>query len=129
MASLFGLCALGILMMVSATIYATGRNHIATAHRFLARDALRNAAEDGVLLAVAWMNEDAATAAKASGAVSHKAPLLRTKVGDASVEVFARNKGNEILLMSVGKQEKERARAVGAVKKNAGTYMIVRWER
>lgn len=129
MASVFGLCALGILMILSATMYATSRNHIRAAHRFLERDALRNAAEDGVRLAVARMNENMGTAAKANGATDEKESLLTAKVGDASVEVFARKKENEILLLGVGAKEKERARAVGAVKESAGKYVIVRWER
>ena len=46
--SIFGLCALGILMILSATMYAVSRNHTSLARRFLARDELRNAAENGV---------------------------------------------------------------------------------
>lgn len=129
MASVFGLCALGILMILSATMYAASRNHILAAQRFLARDTLRNAAEDGVRLAVARMNEDAGTAAKANGATGQKESLLTTRVGDASVEVFARKKENEILLLGVGQKEKERARAIGVVKENAGKYVIEHWER
>ena len=129
MASVFGMCALGILMLVSATMYATSRNHISSARRFLAREALRNASEDGVRLAAARMNEDTETAAKANGATGKKESLFATKVGDASVEVFARKKDDEILLLGLGKKEEERARAIGVVKKNAGKYVIVGWER
>ena len=129
MASIFGLCAVGILMIVSTTMYATSRNHILSARRFLARDALRNAAEDGVRLAVARMNEDAALAAKANGATNKKESLLATKMGDASVEVFARKKENEILLLGVGKEAEEHARTLGVVRRNEGKYVIVRWER
>ena len=129
MASVFGLCALGILMILSATMYATSRNHILAAQRFLARDAIRNAAEDGVRLAVTRMNEDAGTATKANGATDKKESLFTTRVGDASVEVFARKKDNEILLLGVGQQEGERARALGVVKESAGKYVIEHWER
>ena len=134
MVSIFGLCALGILMVVSATMYTVSKNHISSTRRFLARDALRNAAEDGVRLAVARMNADAATAAKANGARNKKELLLTTKADDALVEVFARKKENEILLLGVGhKGEKEkdedRARTVGVVKENEGKYVIEHWER
>ena len=129
MVSVFGLCALGILMVVSATMYATSRNHVSSVRRFLARDVIRNAAEDGVLLALARMNEDAGTAAKANGATSKKELLLTAKVGEASVEVYARKKDDGILLLGVGNKEEERARAIGVVKQDAGKYVIKRWER
>ena len=166
MISIFGLCALGILMIISAAMYTVSKNHISSARRFLVRDALRNAAEDGVRLATARMNSDAATAMKgeppnsapaimaedgvrlavarmntdvdiamqANGATAKKKSLLTTKVGDASVEVFARKKETEILLLGVGKKEREEAekdsaRVVGVVKENAGKYVIERWER
>ena len=129
MASIFGLCTLAILMIVSATMYATSMNHITSVRRFLARDALRNAAEDGVRLAAAQMNADAGTAAKANGATGKKELLFTTKVGAASVDVFARKKADEILLLGLGKKEEERARAIGVVKQNAGKYVIERWER
>ena len=129
MVSVFGLCALGILMLLSATMYAVSRNHISSARRFLARDALRNAAEDGVRLATARMNSDAATAMKANGATGQKESLFTIKVNDAYVEVFARKKENEILLLGLGQKEEERARAIGVVKENAGKYIIQRWER
>ncbi len=129
MVSIFGLCALGILMIVSATMYATSRNHILSAHRFLARNELRNAAEGGVRLAVARMNADAGAAAKANGATGKKESLLTAKVGDASVEVYARKKDDRILLLGVGNKEEERARAIGVVKQSAGKYIIEHWER
>lgn len=129
MASVFGLCALGILMIVSATMYATSRNHMMSARRFLARDAVRNAAEDGVRLAVARMNADVGTAAKANGAISDRESLFKTKVGDTAVEVFARKRGDEILLLGVGNKNEERARALGIVKKSGGKYIIEHWER
>ncbi|MBO6237085.1 MAG: hypothetical protein J6N22_10245, partial [Schwartzia sp.] len=90
MVSIFGLCALGILMILSATMYAVSRNHTSSARRFLARDELRNAAEDGVRLAIVRMNADATVAAKANGATGKMESLLTVKAGDASVEVFAR---------------------------------------
>lgn len=129
MASVFGLCALAVLMMVSATMYAVSRNYMLSAQRFLVRDTLRNAAEDGVRLAVARMNEDAAAAAKANGAASKNETLLTVKIGNASVEVFARKREGEILLLGLGKQDEERARAIGAVKEREGKYVITRWER
>ena len=134
MISIFGLCALGILMIISAAMYTVSKNHISSARRFLVRDALRNAAEDGVRLAVARMNTDVDIAMQANGATAKKKSLLTTKVGDASVEVFARKKETEILLLGVGKKEREEAekdsaRVVGVVKENAGKYVIERWER
>ena len=134
MVSLFGLCALGILMIVSATMYAVSRNHISSARRFLARDALRNAAEDGVRLAVAQMNASTTAADKANGATDKKESLITAKVGDASVEVFARKNGSEILLLGVSQKgekgkDEERARVVAVVKENAGKYAIEHWER
>ena len=84
-----------------------------SARRFLARDAVRNAAEDGVRLAVARMNADVGTAAKANGAISDRESLFKTKVGDTAVEVFARKRGDEILLLGVGNKNEERARALG----------------
>lgn len=127
--SIFGLCALGILMILSATMYAVSRNHASSARRFLARDEIRNAAEDGVRLAIVRMNADATVAAKANGATGKMESLLTVKAGDASVEVFARKKGNEILLLGLGKNEEEHARAIGVVKENAGKYSIEHWER
>lgn len=134
MISIFGLCALGILMIISAAMYTVSKNHISSARRFLVRDALRNVAEDGVRLAVARMNTDVDIAMQANGATAKKKSLLTTKVGDASVEVFARKKEAEILLLGVGKKEREEAekdsaRVVGVVKENAGKYVIERWER
>ena len=129
MVSIFGLCALGILMILSATMYAVSRNHTSSARRFLARDELRNAAEDGVRLAIIRMNADATVAAKANGATGKMESLLTVKAGDASVEVFARKKGTEILLLGLGKNEEEHARAIGVVKENAGKYSIEHWER
>ena len=132
--SVFGICALGTLLFFSATLYAVSSSHLKAERRFLARTALRNAAEDGVRLAVARMNEDAAAAAKANGARNKKELLLTTKADDALVEVFARKKENEILLLGVGhKREKEkdedRARTVGVVKEKEGKYVIEHWER
>ena len=129
MVSVFGLCALGILIILSATMYAVSRNHVSSARRFLARDELKNAAEDGVRLAIARMNADATVAAKANGATGKMESLLTVKAGDASVEVFARKKGTEILLLSLGKKDEEHARAIGVVKENAGKYVIEHWER
>ena len=129
MVSIFGLCALAVLMILSATMYAASRTHILTAQRFLARDALRNAAEDGVRLALSRMNTDAGTAAKANGATGQKESLLTTSIGDASVEVFARKKADEILLLGLGMKDEERARAIGVVKQSGGKYVIDHWER
>ena len=86
-------------------------------------------AEDGVRLAIVRMNADATVAAKANGATGKMESLLTVKAGDASVEVFARKKGTEILLLGLGKNEEEHARAIGVVKENAGKYSIEHWER
>ena len=129
MVSVFGLCALGILMILSATMYSVSSNHISSARRFLARDALRNTAEDGVRLAVARMNADTETAEKAKRATSQRESILTGKIGDASFEVFARKKETGIRLLGVGMKEEERAHAIGVVKENAGKYSIEHWER
>ena len=57
--SVFGICALGTLLFFSATLYAVSSSHLKAERRFLARMALRNAAEDGVRLAVLRLNPEA----------------------------------------------------------------------
>lgn len=128
MASVFGLCALGILMIVSATMYATSRNHMLSARRFLARDAVRNAAEDGVRLAVLRLNAEAALSAQAEAAVQKHAQLFSGASGEAKYKVYARRKDGKLLILSVGEQGEERARVVGVAEKKDGKYIIDHWE-
>lgn len=128
MASVFGLCALGILMIVSATMYATSRNHMLSARRFLARDAVRNAAEDGVRLAVLRLNAEAAMSAQAEAAVQKHAQLFSGASGEAKYKVYARRKDGKLLILSVGEQGEERARVVGVAEKKDGKYIIDHWE-
>ena len=128
MVSVFGLCALGILMIVSVTMYAVSKNHISSAHRFLARDTLRNAAEDGVRLAVLRLNTEAAMSAQAEAAVQKHAQLFSGASGEAKYKVYARRKDGKLLILSVGEQGEERARVVGVAEKKDGKYIIDHWE-
>jgi hypothetical protein len=125
MVSIFGLCALGILMVVSATMYTVSKNHISSTRRFLARDALRNAAEDGVRLAVLRLNTEAAMSAQAEAAVQKHAQLFSGASGEAKYKVYARRKDGKLLILSVGEQGEERARVVGVAEKKDGKYIIV----
>ncbi len=126
--SVFGICALGTLMFFSATLYAVSSSHMGAERRFLARSAIRNAAEDGVRLAIVRMNAEAGLSAKAEAAVMKHEPLFEGASGEAKYTVYARNKEGTILLLSVGEQGEERARAVGAAKKKDGKYIIEHWE-
>ena len=129
MASILGLSALGILLLLSATIYAVGVSRTKAAGRFLAGSALRNAAEDGVRLGLAKMNAEAGTAARAEGAAFRHVSLLRGSSGDATFDVYARKKDGKILLLSVSHRGEERVRAVGVAKKSGGRYVVDHWER
>lgn len=128
MVSLLGVCALGILMFLAATLYAIGMSRSAANRRFLDQSALRNAAEDGVRLAVSRMNGDAATATRAEGAAWDGVLLLKGKTGDADFNVYARKKGVGILLLGVGKKDGKQARAVGVLKRKNGKYIVEHWE-
>lgn len=129
MVSVLGISALGILLLLSAAIYAVGVSHTKTAGRFLSGSALRNAAEDGVRLGLSRMNADTGTAMRAEGAASQHMRLLTGASGDAAFEVYARKKDGKILLLSVSRSGEARARAVGVVKKTGGRYVIDHWER
>ena len=129
MFSVFGICALGTLMFLSATIYAVSMNHTASARRFLERGILRNAAEDGVRLAVARLNAEPQTAAKAEAATAKHVRLLDGASGDAKYTVYARKKDGKILLLGVGAKGAERARAVGVARTKDGKYFMDHWER
>ena len=129
MFSVFGICALGTLMFLSATIYAISMNHTASARRFLERGVLRNAAEDGVRLAVAKLNAEPQTAAKAETATAKHVRLLDGASGDAKYTVYARKKDGKILLLGIGAKGAERARAVGVAREQDGTYAMDHWER
>ena len=94
----------------------------------MARSALRNAAEDGVRLAIVRMNAEAGLSAKAEAAVMQHERLFEGTSGSASYKVYARNKDGKILLLSVGEQGEERARVVGAAEKKDGKYIIDHWE-
>lgn len=126
--SVFGICALGTMLFFSATLYAVSSSHLGAERRFLARSALRNAAEDGVRLAIVRMNAEAGLSAKAEAAVMQHERLFEGTSGSASYKVYARNKDGKILLLSVGEQGEERARVVGAAEKKDGKYIIDHWE-
>ena len=127
--SVLGISALGILLFLSATIYAVGASHTKAAGRFLAASALRNAAEDGVRLGLAKMNTETGTAARAEGAAFQHVSLFAGSSGDARFNVYARKKDEKLLLLSVSQKGAERARVVGVVKKTGGRYVIDHWER
>ena len=129
MFSVFGICALGTLMFLSATIYTVNMSHTASARRFLERSAVRNAAEDGVQLALSRLNAEPATAAKAEAATSKHVKLLDGTSGDVKYTVYARKKDGKILLLSVGAKDSERARTVGVAREKEGKYLIEHWER
>ena len=129
MVSVLGISALGILLLLSAAIYAVGISHTKTAGRFLAGSMLRNAAEDGVRLGLSRMNADTGTATRAEGAASQHTRLLTGASGDAAVDVYARKKDGKILLLSVGTKGAERARAIGVARMKDGKYYIEHWER
>ena len=129
MVSLLGICALGILMFLSATLYAVGMSRSASMRRFLDQGELRSAAEDGVRFAVSRMNRDTASAIRAEGAASDGVLLVTGRTGEADFEVYARNKGETVLLLGVGKKAAESARAVGVLKRKDGKYIIDHWER
>ena len=129
MASLLGVCALGILIFLSGTLYAVSMSRMTAVRDFLVRNSLRNTAEDGVRLAISRMNAERGMATKAEGAVSGKAFLFTGKTGDADFDVYARKKNGQILLLGVGKQGDERARAVGVLARKNGKYVVSHWER
>ncbi len=129
MISLLGVCALGILMFLAATLYTVGMSRNAAVQRFLVQDELRNGAEDGVRLAVSKMNGDSATVTRAEGAASDGMLLITGRTGEVDFEVYARNKGDKILLLSVGKKDGNQSRAVGVLKRKNGKYIIEHWER
>jgi hypothetical protein len=126
--SVFGICALGTLLFLSAALYAVCASHMSAERRFLARTALRNAAEDGVRLAVSRMNSEAGVSAKAEAAVLKHAQLFDGASGDAKYKVYARSKDGKILLLSVGERGEERARVIGVAEKKDGKYSIDHWE-
>ncbi len=128
MFSIFGVCALGTLMIFSAALYAVGSSHTGSAKRYLARNALRNTAEDGIRLAVRRMNADPAAMTDAENAVSKHIKLLEGTSGDAGYTVYARHVDGMVLLLSVGEQGDEKIRAVGAARKKDGSYIIDHWE-
>ena len=99
-----------------------------SARRFLARDAVRNAAEDGVRLAVLRLNAEAALSAQAEAAVQKHAQLFSGASGEAKYKVYARRKDGKLLILSVGEQGEERARVVGVAEKKDGKYIIDHWE-
>ena len=102
MFSVFGICALGTLMFLSAIIYAVSMSHTSSAHRFMERNALKNAAEDGVRLALLRLNSEPQTAAKAEAATSKHVNLMDGTSGDAKYTVYARKKDGKVLLLSIG---------------------------
>ncbi len=126
--SAFGICALGTLLFFSATLYAVSSSHLKAERRFLARTALRNAAEDGVRLAVLRLNAEAALSAQAEAAVQKHAQLFSGASGEAKYKVYARRKDGNLLILSVGEQGEERARVVGVAEKKDGKYIIDHWE-
>ena len=126
--SIFGVCALGILTILTVTVYAVSMSHTASARRFLERGALRNTAEDGVRLAVSRLNAEPTTAAIAANATAKHVKLFDGVSGDAKYTVYVRKKDGKILLLSVGQKGEERARAVGVAMEKDGKYLIEHWE-
>ena len=126
--SVFGICALGTLLFFSATLYAVCSSHLKSERRFLARTALRNAAEDGVRIAIMRLNAGAGMSEKAEAAVSAHVQLFDGASGDAKYKVYARSKDGKILILSVGEKGEERARVIGVAEKKDGRYFIDHWE-
>ena len=94
--SLFGVCALGILMLLSTAIYAISMSYMTSSRRFLDRGGIRNTAEDGVRLAVSRFNVEPLTAAKAETADLKYAKLFDGLSGDVKYTVYARKKDGKI---------------------------------
>lgn len=127
--SIFGVCALGILTLLTVTIYAVSMSHTASARRFLERGALRNTAEDGVRLAISRLNTEPAAVDEARNATAKHVKMFDGVSGDAKYTVYVRKKDGKILLLSVGQKGEERARAVGVAIEKNGKYLIEHWER
>ena len=129
MVSILGISALGILLFLSAALYAVDMSHTKSAARFLSGTALRNAAEDGVRLGLSRLNADTAAAAQAENAASRHILLLTGSSGDASFEVYARKKDGKILLLGVSRMGDDSMRAVAVAQKTGGRYVVNHWER
>ena len=126
--SVTGVVALSILTFLGATLYAVGMSRRASVNRFLARSELQNAAEDIVILARAKMNEDESFAVEAERAVNEEAKLFSENFGEAQSEVYARRKGETVILLGTAKKDGHRARAVAVTVKKEGKYLIDHWE-
>ncbi len=126
--SLLGLCALGIVVFFSAAAYAAAMRHMASEARLIERTALRNAAEDGVRLALVRMEEDAALAARAEAASAAHVLLLSGASGGAAFQVYARKENGTVLLLSVSRGGEARARAAAVLRAQDGRYIVDHWE-
>ncbi|MBR5381590.1 MAG: hypothetical protein IK136_03105 [Oscillospiraceae bacterium] len=128
MVSMLGIGILCMLTFFGAAIYGVTELHSAAAQRFLVRSALRNAAEDGVRLAFARVNEDASAAARAEAADSSAVSLADYTEQGVSVSAYARKQGGRVLLLGVSKKGDERARAVAVLVRSGTSYVIDHWE-
>ncbi len=128
MVSVLGIGILCVLTFFGAAIYAVSELHMASARRFCAREALRNAAEGGVRVAFARMNEDASMAARAEAATASEVMLVSFPWHEASVSAYARKKEGRVILLGVGKQGDERARAAAVLARSGTSYVIDHWE-
>ncbi len=129
MISILALAALGILLFLTGTLYAVGKERVTAAHRFLGRNALRDTADSGVRFAVSRLNSDPEAASRAESYVFREKLLLSGTMGESTFDVYVRKKDGNLLLLSVGKKGEDMARAVGAVVKVDGKYRIEHWER
>lgn len=128
MVSMLGIGILCVLTFFGVAIYAVTELHSAAARRFLLGSALRNAAEDGVRLAFARVNEDASAAARAEAAASSSVSMEEFTERGISVKAYARKQGSRVLLLGVSRKGNEGARAVAVLVRNGTGYVIEHWE-
>lgn len=120
------LMILGLLSLIGTLIYAVTNGSVIASARFLSQAELRDAVVSGAYVASKIINEDPDVLARGSYEV--KTIISDATIGSVSYSVYAREKGAEVVLLSVGRLGDVRMRIVSYLVKKDGKYVFDRWE-
>ncbi|MGP1366728.1 MAG: hypothetical protein ACTTH3_04475 [Schwartzia sp. (in: firmicutes)] len=128
--SLVGLLILSVVAFLGAAAFTIQEKEMETTQRFLRSVPLQMEAQNGILAAVERMEVDASARDNIQAAAGEPVEIvqLQNSSGAITCTVYAKQKYDRVLLLSVSAAGDGRARAVAHIVKRDDRFIIEHWE-